>query len=52
MLDGEEYRRECDNFLIRSNSHEMYLQKVNKSILSIFDDKRCCINESEKIPWK
>ena len=29
----------------------MYLQKVNKSKLSIFDDKRCYINETESKPW-
>ena len=40
-LDGEEYQRECDNYIIRSINHEMVLQKVKKSTLSIFDDKRC-----------
>ena len=48
---GGEYRRECDNYIIRSFNHEMYLQKVRKSTLSIFDDKRCYINETESIPW-
>ena len=50
-LDGEEYQRECDNYIIRSNNHEMVLQKVKKSTLSIFDDKRCYINNIESIPW-
>ena len=46
-----EYQKECDNFIIRSLNHEMYLQKVKKSTLSLFDDKRCYINETESIPW-
>ena len=39
-LDGEEYQRECDNYFIQSLNHEMYLQLVQKSTLSLFDDKR------------
>ena len=50
-LDGEEYQRECNNYIIRSINHEMVLQKVKKSTLSIFDDKRCYINNIESIPW-
>ena len=50
-LDGEEYLRECDNCIIRSINHEMVLQEVKKSTLSIFDDKRCYINNIESIPW-
>ena len=50
-LDGKEYERECDNYLLRSINHEMYLQEVKKSTLSIFDDKRCYINEAKSIPW-
>ena len=46
-----EYQKDCDNYIIRSLSHEMYLQKVRKSTLSIFDDKRCYINETESKPW-
>ena len=38
-LDSEEYQHECDNFVLRSNNHEMYLQRVKKSTLSNFDDK-------------
>ena len=38
-LDGEEYQQECDNYIIRSINHEMVLQKVKKSTLSIFHDK-------------
>ena len=50
-LFGGEYQKECDNYIVRSLNHEMYLQKVKKSTLSLFDDKRCYINENESIPW-
>ena len=29
-LFGKEYQKSCDNYLIRSINHEIYLQKVNK----------------------
>ena len=29
----------------------MHLQQVKKSTLSIFDDKRCYIDETESKPW-
>ena len=50
-LFGGEYQKECDNYIIRSLNHEKVLQKVRKPTLSIFDDKRCFINETENIPW-
>ena len=50
-LDGEEYQKECDNYIIRSINHEMVLQKIKKSTLSIFDDKRCYIDNIESKPW-
>ena len=50
-LNGKEYQRECKNYLLRSINHEMYLQEVEKSTLSLFDDKRCYINEIESKPW-
>ena len=50
-LFGGEYQKECDNYIIRCLSLEMVLQKVRKSTLSIFDDKRCYINETKIIPW-
>ena len=50
-LFGGEYQKECDNYIIRSINHEMVLQEVKKSTLSIFDDKRCYSNEIESIPW-
>ena len=50
-LFGGEYQKECNNYIIRSINHDMVLQEVKKSTLSIFDDKRCYINETESIPW-
>ena len=50
-LFGGEHQKECDIYIIRSLNHEMILQKVRKSTLSIFDDKRCYINNIESIPW-
>ena len=37
-LDGEGYQVECDQYILRSYNHEMYLQQVKKWTLSIFDD--------------
>ena len=50
-LDGGKYQEQCENYILRSLNHEMYLQKIKKSSLSIFDDKRCYINETESEPW-
>ena len=50
-LFSKEYQKECNNYFIRSINHEMVLQEVKKSTLSIFDDKRCYINETESVPW-
>ena len=51
-LFGGEYQKECDNYFIRSLNHKKYLQKIRKSTPSLFDDKRCYINENESIPWE
>ena len=51
-LYGEKNQYECDNYILRSINHEMVLQKVRKSTLSIFDDKRCYINNIKSIPWE
>ena len=40
-LFGGKCQQECDNYIIRSINHEMYLQRVKKSTLSQFDHKRC-----------
>ena len=29
-LDGEKQQEECDNYVLRSVNHEMYLQKLKK----------------------
>ena len=50
-LDGGEYQRECNNYILRSINHEMVLQEIKKTTLSVFDDKRCYINNIESIPW-
>ena len=50
-LFGGKSQRECDKCLTRSLNHEMYLQRVRKSLLSLFDDKRCYVNETENKPW-
>ena len=50
-LFGGEYQKECNNYIFRSINHEMHLQEVKKSTLSIFDDKRCYINETKSLPW-
>ena len=50
-LFGREYQRECSNYIIRSINHEMILQEVKKSTLSLFDDKRCYINNIKSMPW-
>ena len=50
-LFGGEYQRECNNYIIRSINHEMVLQEVKKSTLSLFDDKRNYINSIESLPW-
>ena len=50
-LHGGHYQRECNVYILRSNNHEMHLQEIKKSTLSIFDDKRCYINIKESKPW-
>ena len=46
-----EYQRECNNYSLRSINHEMHLPERKKSKFSIFEDKRCYINETESKPW-
>ena len=40
-LDGENFQSECNNYVLRSINHELHLQEIRKSTLSVFDDKRC-----------
>ena len=51
FLFGRENQKQCNNYNIRSINHEMVLQEVKKSTLSIFDYKRRYINNIESIPW-
>ena len=46
-----EHQNECDIFIIRPFSHEMHLQRVQKSTLSPFDDTRCYEGNLESKPW-
>ena len=50
-LDGNDYQKKFDNYLIRSLNHDMCLQKVIKNTLSPFDDKRCYESNFENEPW-
>ena len=49
-LFGGRYQQEFNNYIIRSLNQEMYLQRIKKPTLSLFDDKRCYINKIESIP--
>ena len=51
FLFGGDYQKECNIYIRRSINHEMVLQEVKKSTLSIFDDKRCYKNETVIVPW-
>ena len=48
-LFGGEYQKECDNYNSTSINHQMYLEKLKKSSVSILDDERCyeSINKSK-----
>ena len=46
-----QYRKKRDNFIIHSIIHQMYLQRVQKSTLSPFDDNRFYENKFESKPW-
>ena len=50
-LDGKKDQEECENHILRSVNHEMYLQEMKKATLSSFDEKRCFIIETESKPW-
>ena len=47
----KKYQEECEIYLSKSVNHEKYLQRVKKSTISIFDDKRCYIIETKSIQW-
>ena len=50
-LDGEDYQRECDNYVLKSIIPEMYLHKIKESSLSFFDNKRNFLIIKESLPW-
>ena len=50
-LDGGECQRQCNNYIFRSINHKMHLQEAKNLTLSVFEDKRCYINETESKPW-
>ena len=50
-LDGEEIENECVNYILKSINHDMYMQGIKKTALSIFDDKRNYLDNIRSIPW-
>ena len=50
-LDGEELENECVNYILKSINHNMYMQGIKKTTLSIFDDKRNYLDNITIIPW-
>ena len=46
-LFQREKQKQCDNFIMKSINHDIYLQKVRKSTLSVFDEKLKIKKESE-----
>ena len=50
-LDGEELENECTNYILKSINHDMYMQGIKKTALSIFDDKRNYLDNVESLPW-
>ena len=47
----KDIKKKCDNCIIRSLNHEMYLQRVQKSTISQSDDKLCYESNIERKPW-
>ena len=50
-LNGVEYQRECDKYVICSINQGIYLTKVTKSSQSAPDENRCYLNQTESKPW-
>ena len=50
-LDGEELENECINYILKSINHDMYMQRIKKTTLSVFDDKRNYLDSITSIPW-
>ena len=47
----EVLENECINYILKSSNHDMYMQGIKKTTLSIFDDKRNYLDNVESIPW-
>ena len=41
FLEENDNKKECELYILRSINQEVYLQKVNSSTLSLFDDRKC-----------
>ena len=50
-LDGEELENECNNYILKSINHDMYMQGIKETTLSIFDDKSNYLDNITSIPW-
>ena len=50
-LFGKEFIRSCEIYSLRQINHDMKMQKVNKTTLSIFGDKRNHLNNILSLPW-
>ena len=50
-LDGEELENECIHYILKSTNHDMYMQGIKKTTLSIFDDRRNYLDNITSIPW-
>ena len=51
-LNGEKFENECVNYILKSSNHDMYMQGIKKTTLSLFDDKRKYLDNITSIPWK
>ena len=49
-LDGEKFHSEFYKFILKSIDHDMYLQEIQKSTLSVFDDKGNYLDNNINLP--
>ena len=47
----KKFMRESENYSLGQINHDMRRQKVNKTTLSIFDDKRNYLINIKSVPW-
>ena len=50
-LDGEENENVCSIFILESINHEMYMQEIKNSTLSIFEYNRNYLEKIQSLPW-